>query len=332
MPASIRGSVPELTRTAGDADRLEVLRAANDELELAFLPGVGGRLISLRCGGTELLWRNPEYLDVDLGTVRPRTTWAPLTEAMGSWANVGGSKTWPAPQGWGSPDEWPGPPDGVLDSGRWTVSDEWSEELDGLVVRLTSPDDARTGLRVERRLVVPRSGTTVRQRNTFTNVSDRPVRWSVWEVCQVDTEAFAHQAGGSVDVGSSGSAAPISMVESDGAIDVGPVVDGFRVVQVSDVVAKVGFTDATGCVRYRRPDGAGIDLVFPVEPDAVYPDGGCQVELWMQYPTAAPIGSLEGLHPSARLVELEILSPLHELAPGASASFDFSWTVHGPSA
>ena len=107
------------------------------------------------------------------------------------------------------------------------------------------------------------------------------------------------------------------------------VVDEAR---VSDVVAKVGFTDATGCVRYRRPDGAGIELTFPVEPDAVYPDGGCQVELWMQYPTAAPIGSLEGLHPSARLVELEILSPLHELAPGASASFDFSWTVQGPHA
>lgn len=311
-------------------DELEVVLVDNGDVRLGLLPGLGGRLVSLVVGGVELLWRNPDYLDADLRTVRPRSAWRTLDGTMASWANVGGSKTWPAPQGWDGPDRWAGPPDPVLDSGAWAADVRWSDEQDALVVGLVSPDDERTGLRVTRRLAVPRRGTAFRERATFTNVSDRPVSWSVWEVCQVDTSAFAVGAGGEIAVGVAGRAEPVSMIEADGAVPVGPASGGVRRVRVADVVAKVGFLDATGPVRLRRPDGAGLDLEVAVDDGAAYPDGGCRVELWMQYPTAAPIASLGGLHPSARLVELEVLSPLHTLAPGESASLDIGWRVHGP--
>ena len=36
-----------------------------------------------------------------------------------NWKNYGGAKTWPAPQGWDGAGQWPGPPDPVLDSGRY---------------------------------------------------------------------------------------------------------------------------------------------------------------------------------------------------------------------
>lgn len=309
------------------SDALPVHVVDNGDVRLAFLPTVGGRLISVRCGGAELLWRNPEYLDDALATVRPRSTWPPLDGGMGSWPNVGGSKTWPAPQGWSGPDEWPGPPDGVLDSGVWSIEAAWSAGADGhgaLRVRLTSADDARTGLRVTRDFTVPARGAAFRQRSTFTNVSDRVVRWSVWEVAQVDTAA-----GGELWVDVAGAAEPVDLVDAFGRVAVGPVDDGRRRVAVDDVVGKVGFTDATGALSFRRPDGAGLDWRFDV-PSGVYPDGGCQVEIWMQYPTPAPLEGPGSLHPTARLLELEALTPLTQLDPGGSVVQEIEWTAVPP--
>lgn len=318
----------------GDDD-LPVHVVDNGDVRLAFLPTVGGRLISVALRGRELLWRNPEHLDAALGTVLPRSRWAPLDDTMGSWANVGGSKTWPAPQGWGGPGEWAGPPDAVLDSGTWDLEQSWSDATRELTVTLRSPDDPRSGLRVERTLVVPARGAQLRQRTTFRNVSSAPVRWSIWEVCQVDTETFAGggaggagPAGGWLRVGATGEREPVSLLEVDGRIDVGPVRSGYREVRIEDVVAKVGLRDATGWLELRRPDGVGLRWDVEVR-DGQYPDGGCQVELWMQHPLPAPSRALQGLQPSARLVELEVLSPLVDLAPGEETSMEIAWRLLG---
>lgn len=304
---------------------LEVVRVGNGELDLAFLPGVGARLISVRVGGVELLWRNPEHLDADLATVLPRSAWPAPDGTMGSWANLGGEKTWPAPQGWSGPDEWPGPPDPVIDSGSWAWS--LAERPDATTVTFTSPDDPWTGLRVVRQVILPASGTRFTLRATFRNVVDRPVRWSVWEVCQVDT-AFAAADQADLWVGVDGDAPPVDLVSLPDPIDVGPPVAGRRRVAVTDVVAKVGFVDADGTFELVRPDGARLAWRFAVDAAAAYPDGGCRAEIWMQYPTDRPVGA--GLHPTARLLELEALSPLTTLAPGEEVGLDVAWTVSGP--
>ncbi|MCB2174466.1 MAG: DUF4380 domain-containing protein [Actinomycetales bacterium] len=316
-----------------DSSALPVLRAGNGEVELAFLPTVGGRLISLRAGGVELLWRNPEYLDDELGTVLPRDRWAPLDGTMGSWANLGGSKTWPAPQGWSGEDEWPGPPDPVIDSGDWSADVERAPD-GATVVTLTSPDDPWTGLRVERRFEIPASGTTFTQRITFRCVADRTVRWSPWEVCQLDTAVFAGDpeghgaADGGVRVGVTGAHEPLALVRLDGEIAVDPPSGGRRRVRVDDVVAKVGFTDADGTFEVRRPDGAGLRWSYAVDPDGAYPDGGCAAEIWMQYPTGAPVPG--GLWPTARLLEIEALGPLTTLEPGQQVELEIAWVAWGP--
>lgn len=313
-----------LTSLEHGADALPVHVVDNGDLRLAFLPSVGGRLISVRCGGAELLWRNPDYLDDALATVRPRATWPPLDGRMGSWSNVGGAKTWPAPQGWSGPDEWPGPPDGILDSGEWALDAAWSAAEGALVVGMTSPDDPRTGLRVTRRFAVPAHGRTFTQRTTFTNVSGRPVRWAVWEVAQVDTAA-----GGELWVDVAGTAEPVDLVDAFGRVRVGPVEAGRRRVMIDDVVGKVGFTDAAGALSFRRPDGAGVHWRFEVAAGD-YPDGGCQVEIWLQHPTPEPLEGPGSLHPTARLLELEALTPMAALVPGDEVHQEIVWTVVPP--
>nr|WP_297425249.1 hypothetical protein [uncultured Actinotalea sp.] len=333
------GRLPVACHWVDDGD-LSTLRLDNGELSLVLLPGVGGRLMSLRARrrgqpagtGVEMLWRNPDYLDEDVRPVRPRSTWAPLDGGMGSWANLGGAKTWPAPQGWSGPDEWPGPPDAVLDAGRWSARVE--EVGDTVAVTLTSPDDPRTGLRVERSFWLPAAGTRLHQRTSFTNVSDRPVRWAPWEVCQVDTAAGAgeplERARVEVDVvpdGPGRAADPVEMVRLVGRVQAQGPVEGTWLLPVEDVVGKLGFTDAAGRLAYVRPDGAALELSFTPVVGAPYPDGGARAELWFQCPLPEPLEGPGSLHPTAYLVELEVLSPLVDIAPGASVAQELVWDV-----
>jgi hypothetical protein len=299
------------------------------DLRLVFWPDCGGRLISASTGGTELLWRNPDYLDADGRLVKPRDTWLLLDGTMGSWANVGGSKTWPAPQGWSGDNEWPGPPDGVLDSGKWQCAQSEHSSGERTLV-MTSPADGRTGLVIERRFDVPATGTSFTQRNRFTNVSGRSVTWSIWEVCQVDTSNAYN--GGILRVGVDDETLPITMLSIVGTPSSGLLIGDERQVAVQPVVGKLGFPNGSRFVGLKRPDGASLEIAFDADQGAVYPDGGSRVELWMQYPIAEPLAEFGGLHPQAHLVELEVLGPLTTLEPSQYSELTLRWSLRGPAA
>ncbi|MBD8608929.1 DUF4380 domain-containing protein [Frigoribacterium sp. CFBP 13729] len=312
----------------GRAD-LPLLRVTTDELVLAFAPTRGGRLLSLVAGGRELLWQNPELVGADLVPLVPVADWPASDGGMDTWANLGGSKTWPAPQGWSGPDEWAGPPDPVLDSGPWTA--EWEADDAEATVTLTSGDDPRTGLRVVREFRLLDGTSSFTERVTFTNTSGTSRRWAIWEVCQVDT--------GGPD-GPDGRAARdavvvVPHVNEAVELDLGTYEGELHstrrgrdvALPLGTGVAKRGYPDASGSVELHGPDGLEIGLATAPDGAGTWPDGGSKVEVWLQRPTAAPIESLEGLHPSAHLVELEVLGPLTTLAPGATATLDVEWST-----
>ncbi|WP_164990519.1 DUF4380 domain-containing protein [Agromyces albus] len=291
----------------------------NGTVALAFLPTVGGRLISVAAHGRELLWRNPEYLDASLQAVRRRSDWPRHDGTFASWVNIGGSKTWPAPQGWNGEGEWAGPPDPVLDSGAWSI--ESRESDDGLVVIMTSADDPRTGVRITKEFTVPGSGPEFAQQTTFTNISYQTVTWAVWEVAQIDTEGGGVHAEVEVDVTDT---RVVDLGSYHGTFEVehgeGTVSAG-----IQDVVVKRGFPSASGRIAYYEDTGVGLELSFSPIVDAIYPDQGSRAELWMQAPIPAPLAELDGLHPDAWLAELEVLSPLTTMRPGESVSFEIGW-------
>ena len=53
---------------------------------------------------------------------------------------------------------------------------------------MTSPPDARTGLQITRRFALTAHSSRVRVDLTYTNVSQRTIRWSVWDVAQLRAE------------------------------------------------------------------------------------------------------------------------------------------------
>lgn len=313
---------------SGDAE-LPLYRVENDAIVLTFLPAVGGRLLSITADGHELLWRSAAHFDENLRVVLPRAAWPAVDGTFASWSNVGGSKTWPAPQGWSGEGEWAGPPDAVLDSGAWRIDSV--ESAGGVEVTMTSADDPRTGLRIVRRIRLPALGRTFAQHTTFTNVTARPVRWAIWEVAQVDT---ASGAGRDIDEASVRVSVSAESVSDESVVDLGTYsgVPHFDVVgtetrfAIREGVTKRGFPSATGRMAYVSPSG-GLEVAFDPHPGATYPDSGSRAELWMQSPLAAPIAELSGLHPTAWLAELEVLSPLTTIGAGESFSFESWWTV-----
>jgi hypothetical protein len=307
---------------------LEVVTVENGELRLAILPQVGGRLISIEVSGDELLWRNPAYLDRDLHPVTPLGSWPRPDGTMRSWANIGGSKTWPAPQGWSRPDEWPGPPDPVLDAGAYGCTAH-VDESGAARVSLTSAVDERTGLRITREFHIPPTGRSFVLTPSIQNCSDKPVRWAAWEVTQIDT---SHPTGatatGEVLVSVAGDAEPIEMLSLRGDLSYSASAGRVRV-PVQNTIGKLGFPGSTGRLEWHRPDGAGLVQEARVEPGATYPDGGCPAELWLQYPTDEPLMALGGLRPDAHLIEMELLSPLTTLTPGHGRRLEITWHCRG---
>ncbi|KQQ05565.1 MULTISPECIES: DUF4380 domain-containing protein [unclassified Rathayibacter] len=300
-------------------DDLPLLAVTTPDLALVFAPSCGGRLLSLVVDGRELLWRNPELVSATLTPIVPVAAWPAGTAGMSSWANLGGSKTWPAPQGWSGPGEWAGPPDPVLDSGAW--ASEWTREPSSVEVVLTSPDDPRSGLRVTRRFTIPATGSSFGERVTFENVSATERRWAIWEVCQVATAP-----GGVVVVPHDHDPLELDLGSYEGAVS--SSLEGRDVVlPFGSGVAKRGYPRASGSVRYREPGGASLRLATAPALEGEWPDGGSKVEVWLQRPTDAPIASLEGLHPTAHLVELEVLGPLTVLPPGGRSELEIAWSA-----
>lgn len=296
-------------------DTLPLVLVEDGSLRATFAPTRGGRLLSLRVADEELLWQNPALLDADLRPVLPVDEWPRGDRGMGSWANVGGSKTWPAPQGWDRSDEWAGPPDPVLDAGVWAVVDH-----SATAVTLRSQPDPRTGLRIERRFTL--EGGQLEERITFTNTGDRTTHWAPWEVCQVRTDD-----GGAVVIEGATGDDELDLGTWEGQVTSrgGP---GGVTVAVGTGVAKRGYRSGRA-VAYRRASGTVLALSAAEEPDdgSPFPDGGARFEVWLQRPVVSPITALEGLRPDAHLAELEVLGRRRPLAAGASRTTVVRWSV-----
>ncbi|MEQ3549022.1 DUF4380 domain-containing protein [Pseudonocardia nematodicida] len=291
-----------------------VLWLDNGIVRLGLVPELGGRLLSLsRTGGPELLWRDDRLVGEDL---LPRVPHRPHSGRLGDWVNYGGDKTWPAPQGWDHDGQWAGPPDPVLDSGPYRA-----EVRDGdgtATVTLTSGDDPRTGLGLTRCVELDDDADGYRLRLTARNTSDRPVRWALWNVTQLDGEGPGH-----TEV-----AGPAEVVDLLAGTGFPRWSDGGGLVRVphQDVVGKLGFPAATGRLSHTGRD-AVVTVDFPVDPDADYPDRGSRAEIWIECPQPAPLAALGDLDPPARIVECEVLGPLTELGPGEQTTLDIVCTV-----
>ncbi len=304
------------------------MRLSNGLVTVVAVPELGGRIMSLALGPYEYLFMNPALVGKRF-TPEEHLGDGSLT----AWKNYGGDKTWPAPQGWERDDQWPGPPDPVLDSGQYEA--QLFRGNGGVGVTLISPPDlGRTGLRIHRRLTLIPQAARAQLQVTFENAIDRPVRWAIWDVAQVNcsrsrpdgklepnTDCWVY-----IPTARDGEATwPYQALYGD---EQDPqwhaeVVPGVMGVHYLGHVGKIGVASPGGWVAFANQAAGYVFCArFAYEAGAEYPDGGASVEVWTESPGApspVPIRS------PGCLLEVEVLGPLRTLQPGEKTSLALEW-------
>ncbi|MDX1416695.1 MAG: DUF4380 domain-containing protein [Candidatus Promineifilaceae bacterium] len=303
----------------------------NGIIRLAAVPDIGGRLMALDLGPYSYL-----FVDPDLAGKLFSAQENQGDGTLAAWKNYGGDKTWPAPQGWENDQQWHGPPDPVLDTGRYAL-----EALSGdgkkALVRMVSPADRKTGVQISRQFTIRPGSSRVQLELSFRNNSDEPVRWSIWDVVQLRAEVQRADGTTAYD--------PQSCV----TIPLNPdsrFPRGYNVMfgaqenpqwQVDEErqlfigrymweIGKVGLDSTAGWIAFTQgAQGYAFAERFAFEEGAAYPDEGVTVECWTV--GAGQVANLDYGASEIYLMETEVLSPLHTINPGESATFAIEWGV-----
>ena len=294
------------------------VRLSNGLIDAVCVPEIGGRLMQFSLGSHDFLFMNPELLG-------KRFTYEEHAGdgAIINWKNYGGAKTWPAPQGWDGAGQWPGPPDPVLDSGRYD-----SKTSDASVL-MTSPPDERSGLRIRRQVTLVPGSSRLQLRLFFENILIQTIRWSIWDVAQlacVTSDGLlnddcwlyiptdpARERPYEVMFGADN---PQYHLDSESDL---------LAVRYQGIVGKIGVHSPAGWIAFAdKRAGVALCMQFPYEPEAEYPDNGATVECWTESPGApSPIP----IRSPGYILEAEVLSPLLTLEPQRIKMQQIVWSA-----
>jgi len=302
----------------------------NDLIEVQVVPKIGGRVIQYKLGDYGFFWVNEDLLDKEppAGRVDPN----------GKWLNYGGEKIWLAPQGRDTDQEWPGPPDTVLDGGPYTP--ELITENGRLAaVRITSEEAKQSGIQMSRVIRAFENTTHISIDATMKNTDTKPRRWGIWPVAQFNT-GNRYGDGFNKNFWTYCPINPNSMYHSGYNIMLGlaghlsykpDYKKAMMRIQYDYRVGKIGMDASAGWIAtLDATDGYVFVHRFAYEPGKEYPDNA-SVEFWMD-----GLGELvewkskvikmpENLKDNPYVLETELLSPFAALDPGQSYTFHYDW-------
>ena len=303
---------------------------SNGIVKLYLAPQLGGRAIQIKLGDHPYLFVNKDLS----GRVLPEEE----NNRKAGWANYGGDKVWPGPEGWTSDQEWPSIPYYILD-GAPHKGEVMSDRPEKVAFRMTSPRDPRTGIQFERTFILERGSTRIKVNEVMRNVSRRKVRWGIWHATQHEAADYNDSTKPNPELFAYAPLNPKSMHERGYyVIFGGPDHPSFktqkerRILQVHYLyrVAKVGVDASLGwlAVVNGQLKYAFVET-FPYYPKRSYPDDA-PVEFWNNGPGTISRGPFDQVFPNDRsqtpyFFESEVLSPYAELEPSEEYEFCVSW-------
>ncbi len=317
------------TATHSDYRGSESLKLANNLIEVQIVPNIGGRIIQLKLEDFEYFWVNDQ-----LGGKSPTASGVGDND---TWLNYGGSKLWPAPQGWGDDNLWPGPPDALLD-GSPHVGSVIAPNGQFASVQVTSQKDKRSGIQFTRRIKLYESSAQVSIDCRMENIDTKPRRWGIWQVTQHNTANRKHR-------GYDENVHVYCPINTDSKHP-----KGYKVIYGSDDNPEFNIENGMMSAKYLHQVGKiGIDCsagwyalvnetygyVFVERFDWAagreYPDDS-SFELWTQgkgtiQAYGKEIKMPDKLEENPYLLETEVLSPFARIGPGESSSFHTDWYV-----
>ncbi len=307
-----------------------VFRLTNGIVSLSVAPDIGGRVIQIQLGDHEFLFANCRLA----GQIVPPEQ----NSHRAGWANYGGDKVWPAPEGWMSDNEWPGVPYYALDGSRFQ-SELIARNSQEVAVRVTSPPDSRTGIQFARTFHLFAGTTRIRVDQTMRNISRRQIRWGIWHVMQHDAADVRDPSKPNPELFmyvplSRSSRYPQGYYQIVGeprhpSYERMPDEDMLRIRYLYRA-GKVGADSDRGwCAVANGQKNIALIETFKYFQGAEYPDGA-SVECWNNGSGRISRPSFEQTLPDnpesmPYILESEVLSPYATLEPGEDYSFTVSW-------
>lgn len=306
----------------------------NELARVIAVPDIGGRIMAYDLGEHAFL-----FVDPDLAGRLYSAQDNQGDGSLAAWKNYGGDKTWPSPQGWDNDEQWHGPPDPVLDSGRYTVTEQ-GVISGAAILTMTSPPDARTGVQITRKITLHPGTTRTVLDLSFSNVKDKPIRWSIWDVVQLNAARRSPDGSLTYEPGCTVTAPLNPKNKSSKGFNVmfgaqdNPQWntdrnEGLVVADYAWEIGKIG-SDAcasdgqSGWIAFSNTTlGFAFTERFPVFPGEEYPDNGSTVECWTV--GKGKVANLDYEHSGIYLMETEVLSPFYTFQPGESHSFQIEW-------
>lgn len=339
VPIVLQGSAVCAGRRLVDSGKFngwDTVRLANGIITVHLAPQIGGRIVGYAYRGHQFFFASRSLA----GKVLP---WTDKYEPKSGWLNYGGEKVWPAPEGWDGPKSWPGPGNTELEAGKWSFK-VIRNTPDVGIVRMVSPKDAYTGLQYARDISIRNGSAVVEVKTTQKNVSSKPVEWSVWTVTQIDAAGKGntynrgltvhcpinprsrHPRGYDIAFGAEDN--PTWQPRRDGKVLLGKYHYRVGKVWLDSPFGWIGIEDTSS--------GYAFVQRFRYFPGKDYPDKGSTIECYSNGAGPLSIAGKESVVPNDPktvpfYVELEILSPMVELAPGQEYSFTTEWEgTRGP--
>lgn len=320
-------ATPELSAAQIEFRGWSAYDLANRFVRLVAVPDIGGRIMAYDLAGRPFLFVDPNLAGKLFSAAENQGD-----GSLAAWKNYGGDKTWPAPQGWDNDAQWHGPPDPILDTGRYAV-EAMHTDAHAATITMTSPPDPRTGVQITRRFTLKPDSTRVHVDLAFRNISDRTVRWSIWDVVQLQAAhtlpdgSLTHDPSCTVTT----PVHPRSRFAHGFHVMFGAddnpqwqVVDGLFRANYQWQIGKVGLDSPAGWIAFHQGSAqAAFVERFAYHPDAEYPDGGATVECWTV--GAGEVANLNYADSGIYLMETEVLGPLVTMEPGASTHFALEW-------
>ena len=301
----------------------------NEILELHIVPQIGGRIIQYKLNDYGFFWVNPQLVN----TTPPPSGLGPDEV----WLNYGGDKLWPAPQGWDNDQQWPGPPDAVLD-GQPYVYEVLNDSDSKMAVKLTSGKDKRSGIQFSRVIRIYDDSTKVSIDATMTNIDDKPRRWGIWAHTQLD-------AGNKNGDGFNQNYWAYCPINPDSVFPRGYDVlyglvnnmsykpdyeNNMMKIHYTRRVGKIGMdSDAGWLATVNAADGYVFVHRFTYQPDKPYPENS-SVEFWFnglgEFVAWGKINEMpEDPKENAYVFESEVISPYAKLLPGQKYDYHYDW-------
>ncbi len=308
-----------------------VYRLTNGLVTLSIAPDIGGRAIQLQLGDQEYFFVNQDLA----GKVLP-----PEQNNLNSgWANYGGDKVWPGPEGWSSDDQWPSIPYYILDGSKYDA-EITSNNSGEVAVKVTSPKDPRSGVQFVRTFHVYANNTRIKVEQVMRNISKRQIRWGIWHLIQNDAADANDPTKPNPELYMYVPLNPKSQHPNGYYVMFGDVrhpsyqvVDNGRMLKIHYLyrVGKVAADSSAGWFAVvNGQKNIGFVENFKFFPGMEYPDGG-SVESWNDGPGTISRGPFDQIladdpKKTPYFFESEGMSPYATLEPGEEYSYPISWS------